>query len=468
VGAWLYRPGIFNRMTPPGDFTMHKTTLLWRPLRSIAAAAALSLISFAAAHAQSKTLPANTRFFVPEPPTGAVQQVESLLTQGQLKNALLITATETVPQAVWLTSGTPSAASATVTSTLKEAAFEQAVPVLVLYNIPGRDCGSYSAGGAENTAAYEAWIDAVAAAIGSQKVIVILEPDALADLPSDCGYDPTQVNIPQATADRFTQISYALTTLEAGPQTLVYLDGGNSHWQAVPIMAQRLVQAGIQQAQGFFTNVSNFNLNNYESTYDTWVSDCIAFGQDPEQGGWRLGNYSYCASQYYSPLGTVDPDNIATWVYTDEWFQQNMGTAVPTTHFVIDTSRNGQGVLNAGIYANAPYNQPASVVQILTSGNWCNPPARGLGTHPTANTGVSLLDAYLWVKTPGESDGTCDAAGGVRAWDYADYTQPGWPTDAAGQALFDPLWGLDDPIAGAWFPQQALDLAQRANPALLP
>jgi endoglucanase len=104
------------------------------------------------------------------------------------------------------------------------------------------------------------------------------------------------------------------------------------------------------------------------------------------------------------------------------------------THFVIDTSRNGHGPLAASIYANAPYNQPVSVVQALTNGSGCDPPARGLGTHPTANTGVSLLDAYLWVKTPGESDGTCDAAGGARAWDYADYTRLGWPTDTAGQA----------------------------------
>ncbi len=216
---------------------------------------------------------------------------------------------------------------------------------------------------------YETRIAAIAAAIGNQKVVIILEPDALADLPSDCGYDLPAATVAQLTADRFTQVNYAVTTLEAGSQTLVYLDAGNSHWQAVPIMAQRLVQAGIQQAQGFFTNVSNFNLNNYETTYDTWVSDCIAFGMDPEQGGWRLGNYSYCASQYYSPLGTVNPDDIATWIYTDEWYQQNMGTAVPTTHFVVDTSRNGQGPLDASIYANAPYNQSASVVQTLTNGN---------------------------------------------------------------------------------------------------
>jgi endoglucanase len=439
-----------------------------RPLYRFATIAVLFLLAFAAAHAQSKTLPASTRFFVPVPPNGAVQQVETLLRQRQLRNALLITGMETVPQAVWLTSGTPSQVSATVATTLRQANFERAVPVFVLYNIPGRDCGSYSAGGAQNTADYETWIDAVAEAIGSQKVVIVLEPDALANLPSDCGYDPTQVNILQATADRYTQINYAVTKLETGSQTLVYLDAGNSHWQAVPNMAARLAQAGVQQAQGFFTNVSNYNLNSYETKYDTWVSECIAFANNPDDGGWRLGNYSYCASQYYSPFGPVDPNNIATWGYTDQWYQQNLGTAVPTTHFLIDTSRNGQGPLNASIYAAAPYNQPASVIQTLSNGSWCNPPARGLGVHPTANTGVPLLDAYLWVKTPGQSDGTCDAAGGARAWDYTSYTQPGWPADAAGQAIFDPLWGLDDPIAGAWFPQQALDLAQRANPPLLP
>jgi endoglucanase len=447
---------------------MHNTTLDWRILRRFVTVPVMLLVSFVGSQGQSKTLSPDTRFFIPAPPSGAVEQVESLLEQGQLKNAIEITLMEAVPQAVWLTSGTPSAVNASVTSTLRNAQAERAIPLIVLYNIPGRDCGSYSAGGAENTTDYEAWIDAIASAIGDEKVVIILEPDALADLPSDCGYNPTQVNIPQATADRYTQINYALTKLEAGSETLVYLDAGNSHWQAVPIMAARLAQAGIQEAQGFFTNVSNFNLTSYESKYDTWVSDCIAFANDPEQGGWRLGNYSYCASQYYSPLGTVDPDNIATWVYTDEWYQQNMGSATPATHFVIDTSRNGQGPIDVGIYASSPYNQPASVVQTLTSGSWCNPPGRGLGTHPTADTGVSLLDAYLWVKTPGESDGTCDAAGGARAWDYTAYTLPGWPTDATDQAVFDPLWGLDDPIAGAWFPQQALNLAQRAQPRLLP
>ena len=108
--------------------------------------------------------------------------------------------------------------------------------------------------------------------------MVLLEPDSLADLPSDCGYDPAQVNIQQATADRYTPMGYAISKLTAGQQTLVYIDAGNSHWQAVPTIATRLVQAGIQNALGFFTNVSNFNLNNYETKYDTWVSSCLALG----------------------------------------------------------------------------------------------------------------------------------------------------------------------------------------------
>src|SRR4051812_41450245 len=92
-----------------------------RPLHRVAIMAVPFLLAFAAAHAQSKTLPASTRFFVPVPPNGAVQQVETLLRQRQLRNALLITGMETVPQAVWLTSGTPSQVSATVATTLRQA-----------------------------------------------------------------------------------------------------------------------------------------------------------------------------------------------------------------------------------------------------------------------------------------------------------------------------------------------------------
>jgi endoglucanase len=77
--------------------------------------------------------------------------------------------------------------------------------------------------------------------------------------------------------------------------------------------------------------------------------------------------------------------------------------------------------------------------------DWCNPPDRGLGLRPTANTSQPLVDAYLWVKIPGESDGQC-------------YRWTSGP--------LDPVRGIQDPAAGQWFPEMALELVQNANPPL--
>ena len=415
-------------------------------LRCAAVAAVLAAILPLAATAATgdKTLAPGTKFLVPAPSNGAIQQGLSLLAHHDVRGALLIAKMEAVPRAVWLTGGAAPDVTKQIRQALLLADLERAVPTFVVYNIPGRDCGSYSAGGAQSTAAYEAYIDAVSAAIGSHKAVITLEPDALANLPSDCGYDPTVVNVPQATADRYTQINYAVDKLETGASTSVYLDAGHSHWHSVGDMAVRLVQGGVLRSQGFFLNVSNFRPTNYEVHFGTWISQCIAFANDSEEGGWRLGHYDWCASQYYSPNapnngtpgGSVDPNDISTWHWTDDWYTGNLGHAVATTHFLVDTSRNGQGWWNPppGVYSDAQ--------------DWCNPPGRGLGATPTASTGAPLVDAFLWVKTPGESDGTC--------------------TRGAPAGTVDPEWHQIDPAAGGWFPAQALQLARLANPPLLP
>jgi len=410
------------------------------------------------APAPDHTIATDTRFFVPPPADGSVQQIGQLLKSGDPKDAALIAQMEATPAAVWLAGGTPDQVAQQVRTTMFEAALERAEPVFVLYDIPGRDCSQYSAGGALDTAAYEAWVAAVARAVGTAHAVLLVEPDSLGNMPSDCGL-PTST-YPFTDAERFTEIDYAVTALENDPDTSVYLDGTNSHWQQVGNISSRLLQADVADTQGFFLNVSNYQTNAASQDYGNWVSDCIAMISDPSD--WAYNLPADCASQYY-PASVND---FSTWALTNAWYAQNMGGAVAGTHYLIDTSRNGQGANTMGSYADAPYDQPASVISTLVSGNWCNPTGAGLGLRPTADTGVPLLDAYLWVKTPGESDGQCDAAGGVRAWDYTAYTQPGWPTDAADQNLFDPLWGIDDPAAGAWFPQQALQLVQNADPPL--
>jgi endoglucanase len=377
---------------------------------------------------------AQTRFYVPPPHKEAVQQALQLVRQHRVHDALRIAALESKPKAVWVTKGTPADARAAVKDTMRSARFQRAVPVLVAYNVPGRDCGGLSAGGALTTADYKAWIDGFAGGIGDDRAIVVLEPDGLGLLPSNCG-----AGYPFTDAQRYEELNYAVDRLGQGARTSVYLDGTHSAWLGVGDIAQRLANAGVLRATGLFTNVSNYRLLDYERKYATWISKCIAFANNPEEGGWRLSHYDWCASQYFSSVAPadnpVDPNDISTWVYTDQWFDQNLGTAQPTAHFVIDTSRNGQGpwVPPAGKYPDAQ--------------DWCNPPGRGLGVRATTNTGSPLGDALLWVKVPGESDGTC--------------------TRGAPAGSVDPEWGLVDPAAGQWFPQQALQLAQLANPPLL-
>jgi endoglucanase len=412
----------------------------------------------AAPTATSRGFGPGTRFFVPPPSAGAPQQILQLAASGDVKDAALITEMETIPRAVWFNSGTPAQVKQQVQQTMVEAAVERAVPVLVAYDIPGRDCAQYSAGGALDQADYEAWISAFAGGIRNGKAIVILEPDALGNMPSDCGL-PTSV-YPFTDSERIAELQYAVGALEQDPGVSVYLDGTHSAWQSVGTITQRLLEADVQDAQGFFLNVSNYQPTDELVDYGTWISDCIAMVTDASNPFYN--NPSACASQYYP----ATQSDFSTWGLTTAWYAQNMGNAVASTHFVIDSSRNGDGPNNMQAYASAPYDQPASVIGTLASGNWCNPPHSGLGLRPTADTGVPLLDAYLWVKTPGQSDGQCDSAGGVRTWDYSDYTQPGWPTTASAQSLFDPLWGIDDPAAGDWFDQQALQLAQLASPAL--
>jgi endoglucanase len=426
----------------------------------MAASAALAMVT-AAAPAMAglhHTVVPGTRLFVPPPSPGAPQQIVGLVKSGDIKDAALITEMEATPQAVWFTGGTPAQVQQQAQQTMAEAAAERAVPVLVAYDIPGRDCAQYSKGGALDEAAYQAWITGFAAGIGRHQAIVILEPDALGNMPSNCGLPPAQY--PFTDAERIAELQYAVTTLEQDSGVSLYLDGTHSAWQSVGTITQRLLEAGVRNAQGFFLDVSNYQPTAELTDYGTWISDCIAMVTDPANAFYN--NPSGCASQYYP----ATQSDFSTWGLTTQWYAQNMGNAVAATHFVIDTSRNGDGPNNMQAYASAPYDQPASVIGTLASGNWCNPPGAGLGLRPATSTGVPLLDAYLWVKTPGQSDGQCDAAGGVRAWDYSAYTQPGWPVTAPAQALFDPLWGVDDPAAGAWFPQQALQLAQLASPPL--
>ena len=250
------------------------------------------------------------------------------------------------PQAYWMDQlSTPSVDAKYIAA----AQGAGTVPILALYGIPHRDCGSFAAGGFGSAGAYRGWIDAVAADIGGGPAAVILEPDALS-MANCLSGDQRQ--------ERFDLMRYAVDTLTRNPATAVYVDAGHSRWTSVGDMAAMLNDVGVAKARGFSLNTANF------------------FTTDEEMG------------------------------YGDAISGLTNGA-----HYVIDTSRNGAGPTDDALY-------------------WCNPRGRALGTSPTTATGNGNVDAFLWVKRPGESDGSC---------------------------------GRGDPGAGRFVNQFAIDLARNAG-----
>ena len=123
--------------------------------------------------------------------------------------------------------------------------------LLVLYNIPHRDCGQFSKGGAADGDQYRAFIDSVAKGIGDRHATVIVEPDAVQHMVDNC--TPEEFH-----EERYDLLKGAVGKLKSLKNTTVYLDAGNAGWGKPDQIFQPLQWSGIDQADGFSVNVSNF------------------------------------------------------------------------------------------------------------------------------------------------------------------------------------------------------------------
>ncbi|MCX4797326.1 glycoside hydrolase family 6 protein [Streptomyces sp. NBC_01242] len=271
------------------------------------------------------------------PDGNAARQVAAYTADGDGKAAGLIEKIARQPVGEWIGPERPEAEAKGFT---EAAAKADRQALLVLYNIPHRDCGQFSKGGAADGDAYRTWLEGVAKGIGDRRATVILEPDALLHMVDGC--TPREFH-----EERYDLLKGAVERLKQQPNTRVYVDAGNAGWRTPDALFRPLWRAGIGAADGFAVNVANFQ---------------------------------------------------TTAASTD--FGKRLSAKVGDKPFVIDTSRNGNGPYHAG----APEE------------NWCNPPGRALGETPTTDTGDARVDAYLWVKRPGESDGNCK--GGPKAGDW--------------------------------------------------
>eukprot|EP01111_Echinosteliopsis_oligospora_P000464 TRINITY_DN104_c0_g1_i3.p1 TRINITY_DN104_c0_g1~~TRINITY_DN104_c0_g1_i3.p1 ORF type:complete len:604 (-),score=182.93 TRINITY_DN104_c0_g1_i3:72-1775(-) len=301
---------------------------------------------------------------------------------------------------------------------------KQTVTVLVIYDLPNRDCHAYASNGelqcngdplcATGLAAYKTqYIDAIVAAISAfpdMPIVAIVEPDSLPNLATNLG-------TPKCAASVYaykTGVSYAVQRLGTLPNVAQYIDAAHGGWLGwetgraafASVVASVLSAAGGNNLiRGFATNVAN-----------------------------------------YQPLGTLtstdDPCNLASqWNFaTNEVKYVNLldqsltAAGITSKGYVIDTGRNG--VPNARSDCS----------------NWCNINKAGLGVASSTNTtfsGLGIIDAYYWVKPPGECDGTSDSTA----------------------QRFDRMCASSDsvtnaPQAGVWFPSYFKMVVENSNPAL--
>jgi endoglucanase len=178
-----------------------------------------------------------------------------------------------VPQARWFTTTNTSTVRAQVDGFVGAAAAAGKIPIMVVYNIPNRDCGGASSGGAPSHSAYRAWVDEVAAGLAGRPAYIVLEPDVL----------PLMTNCQSAgqQAETSSSMAYAGKRLKAGSaQAKVYFDIGHSAWLSPGEAASRLRAADISNsADGISTNVSNYRTTSDEIAFAKGVLASLGDGR---------------------------------------------------------------------------------------------------------------------------------------------------------------------------------------------
>jgi len=186
---------------------------------------------------------------------------------GDSRAAVIRTNVASQPQARWFSNFNPSTVQQETTAFVGAANSANQVPVISVYEITNRDCGGASAGGAPDLNQYRTWVGNFSRGLGSRVVVIVLETDSIA----------LQTCLDQqALAARNAALSTAVQTIKsANANAKVYLDGGHSAWNPASEQANRLRAAGIQFADGFYTNVSNYNSTANEANYGRQIISAL-------------------------------------------------------------------------------------------------------------------------------------------------------------------------------------------------
>jgi cellulose 1,4-beta-cellobiosidase len=292
----------------------------------------------------------------------------------------------------------------------QQASGKPTLSLFVVYNMPNRDCAAKSSAGElrldQNGATryrneYIERIVTLLKAYPELPIVTIVEPDSLPNL-------ATNMNLPSCKEahDAYIELTaYAIQRLASLPNVSIYLDAAHAGWlgwndnreKAVKVFKKVLKLAGgVDMIRGFATNTSN-----YTHLYN--------------RDGMAMEPTDPCYNEliYVKKLAVMLSDH-----------------GIRDKGFIIDTGRNGKGGIRK------------------VWGHWCNIKGAGFGERPRAAP-EPFVDAYFWVKPPGESDGTSDP------------TQPRFDAECASNESREGA-----PQAGVWFQNYFLDLVRNAVPPL--
>ncbi|MFF3030973.1 glycoside hydrolase family 6 protein [Streptomyces rubiginosohelvolus] len=344
---------------------------------------------------------------------------------------------------------------------------------IVVYDLPGRDCAALASNGelpltAEGLARYKSeYIDPIAAAFADPKyagirIATVIEPDGLPNLVTNVATDP-ECQAAKESGIQVDAVRYALNKLHAVPNVYTYMDFAHSGWLGWDDNLTRTVRlytdvakgttAGLSSVDGLITNVSN-----YTPVAEPYMADpSKQVGGQPVKGG-----------KYYEWNGNFDESDFTAAVHK-ELVAQGWPSS---TGMLVDTSRNGWGGADRpGRESTSTtldtYVTESKIDRRAHRGLWCNTSGAGLGAPPQASPQghpASHIDAFVWVKPPGESDGASKDIPNDEGKRQDPMCDPDFSAPKAGGAKTGAL--PDAPLAGHWFDKQFEMLVKNAYPAV--
>jgi len=348
---------------------------------------------------------------------------------------------------------------------------------IVVYDLPNRDCSALASNGelliANNGLnRYKTeYIDVIYSTLSQAKysnlrIVMVIEPDSLPNLITNLSF--AKCSEAQSTGAYVQGVQYAIGTLRSISNTYAYIDVAHAAWLGWPAnftpfvtLIKQLgtdITGGNGKIDGFISNTANTN-----PVVEPYMTANQMIGGQPVRSlqGW----YDY--NDYIDETAYDIALRNALITGSD---------AFPTTiGMLIDTSRNGWGGASrpAGPSTStvlSTFVMETRIDKRIHKGNWCNPNGAGIGSRPVANPAAGF-DAYVWVKPPGESDGSSSLIPtgpdnpGAKGFDrMCDPTYTG--NSLNGNNMTGAL--PNAPVSGRWFQTQFEQLVQNAYPPFVP